>query len=167
MNNYNEINRLIQEREASRSFDDRTYYTIALFEHFCDHRDYKHVAIHGYYKSHYGWTNTQAQDMYSRAPDGWVDGVGVYRLYDWGRGANKIVRGADAEWHEPQLDHIVPRSRARALGWTASEIDSPGNFQVLPQLINRILTNLTDEMAPAVLPVLLAQFPNYRPVDTL
>ena len=100
--------------------------------------------------------------MYNKIPDGWIDGLGVYRLYDWGKGDNKIKCGEDWEWHEPQLDHIVPKSRAKLMGWALERINHPDNFQVLPALINRILSNLTDEMAPAILPILVAQFPGIQ-----
>jgi hypothetical protein len=120
------------------------------------------VAIFGYYKNKYDWTDTEAQQMYNKVPDGWTDGLGVYRSYDWGKGDNKIKCGEDWEWHEPQLDHIVPKSRAKAMGWTQEQINHPSNFQVLPALINRILSNLTDDMAPAILPILIAQFPEIK-----
>lgn len=152
MQNYTEINRAIAGRNPCTSFEENTYYNMQLFEHFCDHRDYKYVTIFGYYKKKYDWSDEQAIEMYDKAPDGWTDGTGVYRLYDWGRGENKIVQGHDKDWHEPHLDHIVPRSK----GGT----NEPANFQVLPRKLNVILSNLTDDEAPALLPLLLAQFPN-------
>jgi hypothetical protein len=96
--------------------------------------------------------------MYAKAPDSWVDGLGVYRLYDWGKGDNKIKCGEDGEWHEPQLDHIVPKSRAKLMGWSLEQINHPDNFQVLPAMLNRILNNMTDEHAPALLPLIIDQF---------
>jgi hypothetical protein len=48
------------------------------------------------------------------------------------------------------------------MSWPQEAIDHPRNFQVLPALINRILNNLTDEMAPAILPILIAQFPEIQ-----
>ena len=51
MNNWQEVNERIQHRTPQTSFEDNTYYTINLFEHFCDNRDYKFVAIFGYYKN--------------------------------------------------------------------------------------------------------------------
>jgi hypothetical protein len=155
MKNWSVVNERIQHRDPCTSFEDNTYYNIPLFEHFCDNRDYKYVAIFGYYKNKYDWTDAEAQEMYHKAPDGWTDGVGVYRLYDWGKGANKIRCGDDWEWHEPQLDHIIPRSKP-------GTSNKPLNFQVLPAILNRILSNLTDEMAPAILPILIAQFPQVK-----
>lgn len=150
MKNYLEINEKIRSRKVCTSFEDNTYYNMKLFEHFCQHRDLKYVAIFGYYKIKYGWSNEEAQQMYDKAPDGWTDGVGVYRLYDWGRGENKINKGDDWDWHDPQLDHIIPRSRGGS--------DHPSNFQVLPTNINRILSDITDEQAPALIPIILEQF---------
>ena len=162
MKNYVAINESISTLEPYKGFDEGTYYTMSIFNEFCKTRDLKRVAIFGYYKSKYRWTVAQAQEMYNKAPDGWTDGLGVYRKFDWGKGENKIKCGEDWEWHEPQLDHITPKSRAKAMSWPQEAIDHPRNFQVLPALINRILSNLTDEMAPAILPILIAQFPEIQ-----
>ena len=158
MKQYDVINESIANREPCTSFDEGTYYNMDLFVEFCETRDLKRVAIFGYYKPKYHWSTAQAEEMYTKAPDTWTDGLGVVRTYDWGKGLNKIKCGDDWEWHEPQLDHIVPRSRAKTMGWSQSQINCPSNFQVLPALVNRILSNLTDEMAPAIMPVLAQQF---------
>jgi hypothetical protein len=162
MKNYKDINKAIVGRDPCTGFEDNTYYTINLFEHFCETRDYKYVTIFGYYKNKYNWTHDEALEMYNKSPDNWTDGLGVVRLYDWGRGENKLKKGDDWDWHDPQLDHIVPRSRAKTMGWTDEQINHPSNFQVLPAFLNRILSNLTDEQAPAILPLILAQFPNVK-----
>lgn len=159
MKNYQAINESIQTREPYSSRDEATYYTHDLFKHFCRNRDYKYVTIFGYYKNKYDWTDEEALEMYNKCPDGWTDGQGIYRVYDWGRGENKIVQDTARDWHEPHLDHIVPKSVAKLLGWTQKQIDSPSNFQVLPRKLNIILSNLTDEEAPALLPLVIAQFP--------
>lgn len=160
MKNSIAINESIATRNPCTSFEEGTYYSMGIFAQFCEDRDYKRVAIFGYYKAKYRWTDAEAEEMYAKAPDGWTDGTGVYRLYDWGKGDNKIKCGEDWEWHEPQLDHIVPRSRAKVIGWTPEQINHPSNFQVLPAFLNRILSNLTDEQAPAIVPLILMQFPN-------
>jgi hypothetical protein len=157
MKNHAKVNALLETRQPCTSFEDNTYYNISLFEHFCDHRDYKYVAIFGYYKNKYDWSDAQAQEMYAKSPDGWHDGVGVYRLYDWGRGLNEIVKGEDRDWHKPQLDHIVPRSKGGP--------NTPDNFQVVPSIVNRVMTDLTDETAQAILPILQDQFKTYPPIS--
>ena len=154
MKTYQVINESIKTREPYSSRDEATYYTHELFKHFCRNRDYKYVAIFGYYKNKYDWTDEQALEMYNKAPDGWTDGLGIYRLYDWGRGENKIARDSVRDWHEPHLDHIIPRSK----GGT----NEPANFQVLPRKLNIILSNLTDDEAPALLPLLISQFPGLK-----
>lgn len=154
MHNYNEMNTAIAGRNPCSSWEENTYYTYALFEHFCDHRDYKYVTIFGYYKNKYDWTDEQATEMYEKAPDGWTDGKGIYRIYDWGRGENKLARNEDRDWHEPHLDHIVPRSKGGS--------NDPSNMQVLPRKLNIILSNLTEDEAESLLPLLLAQFPNFK-----
>jgi hypothetical protein len=163
MNNHNQINEAISNRIPCTSLEDNTYYNIDLFNHFCEHNDYKYVAIFGYYKPKYRWSDSEAQMMYDKSPDGWTDGVGVYRAYEWGRGDNIVVKNwHDSEWHTPELDHIVSVDEATLLGWPKEKIDHPDNMQVLPRKVNRILTNMTDEQAPALLPIILAQFPNFK-----
>lgn len=166
MKRYDAINEGIANREPYSSPDDSTYYTTDLFNEFCETRDLKRVVIFGYYKSKYRWTDAEAELMYQKAPDSWIGGTGIIRLYDWGRGENKIDAGEDWEWHEPQLDHIVPKSRAKAMGWTDKQINHPDNFQVLPAYLNRILSNLTDEHADEILPLIVGQFSNYKLVKT-
>lgn len=151
MQNFVKINEAIETRSPYEDDDDDTYYNARIFAEFCKNRDYKYVTIFGYYKSKYRWTDAQAWEMYIKSPDEWTDGLGIVRKFDWGRGKNKIeLEHSDREWHEPQLDHIVPRSKGG--------LNTPDNFQVLPAILNRVLSNLTDETAPAVLPLVLKQF---------
>ena len=159
MQNYQTINESITTRSPCTSFEDNTYYTSELFEHFCANRDYKHVTIYGYYKTKYDWTNEEALEMYNKSPDSWQDGLGVVRLFDWGKGDNQInLAHSDKEWHLPELDHIVSKDEAKQLGWTQKQIDHPSNFQVLAKIVNRVKNNLTKETALAVLPLIIGQF---------
>ena len=159
MQNYQTINEAIASRSPYTSFEDNTYYTSELFEHFCKNRDYKYVTIYGYYKTKYDWTDAEALEMYSKSPDSWTDGLGVVRLFDWGKGDNQIsLAHSDKEWHLPELDHIVSKDEARQLGWTQKQIDHPSNFQILSKIVNRVKNNLTKETALAVLPLIIGQF---------
>jgi hypothetical protein len=156
MDKHLEMNSAIAGRNPCTSFEENTYYHYSLFEHFCDNKDYKYVTIFGYYKNKYDWTEEEAQEMYDKTPDGWIDGTGIYRLYDWGRGENKLARDVDTDrdWHEPHLDHVIPRSKGGS--------NKPSNMQVLPRKLNIILSNLTEDEATAILPLLLAQFPGVK-----
>ena len=158
MKNYKTVNESIENRTPSMSFEDNTYYNMDLFYKFCETCDYKHLVIFGYYKAVYNWTDAEAQEMYNKAPDGWTDGKGVVRMYDWGKGDNKVEAGVDAEWHEPQLDHIVPREECVRQGWSEARMNHPSNLQVLPRIVNRIKNSLTQEGALAILPVLASLY---------
>lgn len=150
-----EINERIAGMDPCTHFDAGTYFTGDLFNHFCAHGDLVWVAVRGFYADKYGWSEDQCRQMHSKCPAGWVDGLGVWRAYDWGKGLNKVIQGNDErDWHEPQLDHVVPRSRGGA--------DTPENMQVVPRLVNRLLSNITQEHAPSVMPVLLEHL--YRKV---
>jgi hypothetical protein len=44
------------------------------------------------------------------------------------------------------------------MGLTPDQINHPDNFQVLPRILNVVLSNLTDESATAIIPLITAQF---------
>jgi hypothetical protein len=167
MKNYKAINESISNRAPCTSFEENTYHNRDLFKEFCKTRDYKYVAIFGPYKNKYKWTDNQALDMYNKSPDGWTDGVGVYRQFDWGKGENQVVTNwHDQDWHIPELDHIVSRDEAIRLGWSQKQIDDPSNMQVLARKVNRMLSNIADDEAAALIPVLVSQFSNLK-VDNI
>lgn len=165
MKNYQKINETIEKRKPHRRYEENTYFTNKLYDDFCFERkgDYKYLAIYGPYRSKYKWTMEQCQIMYDKCPDTWTDSLGVVRKFDWGKGENQVVSDRhDQDWHIPELDHIVSRDEGVRRGWTQEQIDDPNNMQVLPRILNRMLSNITDEEAQAVIPLLVAQFPNLK-----
>jgi hypothetical protein len=101
--------------------------------------------------------------MYDKCPDTWVDYVGVERKFDWGKGENQVVTDRhDQDWHIPELDHIVSQDEGIRLGWSRERIDAPENMQVLPRILNRMLSNITDDEAQAIIPLIVAQFPGLK-----
>ena len=94
--------------------------------------------------------------MYDKTPDGWTDGSGVYRLFDFGKGENKVVKdeGVDKLFHEPQHDHIVSRNEAKQLGWTNEQINHPSNLQYISAIQNFMKRNFTKDMWEAVSPTI-------------
>ncbi len=165
MKNYQKLNEAIAKRKPHRRYEENTYFTNKLYDDFCFDRngDYKYLAIFGPYRSTYKWTPQQCQTMYDKCPDIWVDFLRVERKFDWGKGENQVVTDRhDQDWHIPELDHIVSRDEGIRLGWTQEQIDAPENMQVLPRIINRMLSNITDEEAQAVVPLIVGQFPNIK-----
>jgi len=165
MKNYQKLNEAITKRKPHRRYEENTYFTNALYDEFSFNRkgDYKYLAIFGPYRSKYKWTPQQCQTMYDKCPDSWVDFLGVERKFDWGKGENQVVTDRhDQDWHIPELDHIVSRDEGARLGWSREQIDSPENMQVLPRILNRMLSNITNEEAQAIVPLIVAQFPNIK-----
>ncbi len=162
MKNYQKLNESISKHKPHKRFEENTYFSNKLYDEYCyAHKgDFKFVAIYGPYRNKYKWTLDQCKEMYDKCPDGWTDGKGVYRLYDWGKGENQVVKDRhDQDWHIPELDHIVSRDEAIRLGWTQKQIDDPSNMQVLPRKINRMLSNIADDEAQALIPLIVGQFP--------
>jgi hypothetical protein len=165
MKNYQKLNEAICKRKPHRHFDENTYFTNKLYEDFCLNRkgDYKYLAIFGPYRVKYKWTPQQCQEMYNKCPDTWTDYLGIVRHFDWGKGENQVVTNRhDQDWHIPELDHVVSKDEGARLGWSQKQIDDPGNMQVLPRIINRMLSNITDEEAQAIIPLIVNQFPNLK-----
>jgi hypothetical protein len=163
MKNYKKLNETITKRKPCGRYEENTYFNSKLYDDWCytQKGDYKYIAIFGPYRSKYKWTPQQCQAMYDKCPDTWIDYLGVERKFDWGKGENQVVTDRhDQDWHIPELDHIVSKDEGARLGWTQQQIDDPSNMQVLPRILNRMLSNITDDEAQAIIPLLVAQFPN-------
>ena len=160
-NDFERINKLIQERKDApfRGLDDATYINESVWRDFTKHKDLKRVRVLQL-KYKYRWTDEQVDRMYAKSEDGWLDGAGVYRLFDYGKGENKVCveDGVDRQFHEPQHDHIVSRSEAKALGWTDKEINDPSNIQYISAVQNIVKTYLNKEQWAAVSPTIAPLF---------
>ncbi len=160
-NNFEKINSLIKEKKANpyRGLCEATYINDKIYGEFAKKRDLKWVKIQDL-KLKYKWTREQAEIMYNKTPDGWVDSAGNYRLFDFGKGENKVVKeeGVDKLFHEPQHDHIVSRDEAKALGWTTQQINHPDNLQYISAIQNFMKRNFTKEMWEAVAPTMNSLF---------
>lgn len=162
-NDYQKINALIEEKKHSpfRGLCESTYINDKVYAEFARRKDLKWVKVQDL-KLKYRWTDKEAQLMYDKTPDGWTDGVGIYRFFDFGKGENKVVKedGIDKLFHEPQHDHIVTRDEAKRLGWTDKEINHPNNLQYISAIQNFMKRNFTREMWLAVSPTINSLFPN-------
>ena len=105
--------------------------------------------------------------MYAKTEDGWTDATGVYRLFDFGKGENKVCSedGIDRQFHEPQHDHIVSRSEAKDLGWTEKQINDPDNIQYISAIQNLMKNYFNKEQWEAVSPTILNLFPVDKPIS--
>ena len=161
MNDYKEINRLIEERKNNpfRGLDDATYINESVWREFAKHRDLKRIKVLEL-KYKYRWTDEQVERMYAKTPDGWTDSNGVYRLFDFGKAENKVCSeyNIDQQLHEPQHDHIVSRKEAKKLGWTEKQINDPSNIQYICAMQNLMKNYFTKEQWLAVSPTIIGLF---------
>ena len=140
MDIHGEINDRIRNRPLHTGFDENTYFNQALYDFAVDHYDdplvlFK-IKIYGYYAPKYKWTREQADwfiSHNSKDAVGHSDGKNEY-LYDWGRGHNKITNHM---MHEPNLDHIDPRS--------ISKNDKPENFRIRCARLNENKGNMVTD----------------------
>jgi hypothetical protein len=151
-NDFDSVNKLIQQTKDNpfRGLDDATYINESVWRDFAKHKDLKRVRVLDLqYK--YRWTDEQVERMYAKTPDGWTDDFGVYRLFDFGKGENKVCSedGIDRQLHEPQHDHITSRSEAKDKGWSEKEINDPDNMK----------NYFNKEQWKAVSPTILSLFP--------
>lgn len=162
-NDFETINAKILEKKSKpyRGLCDATYINESVWQEFAKHKDLKKIKVLDL-KFKYKWTNEEAQMMYDKTLDGWTDGAGVYRLFDFGKGENKVVKddGIDKLFHEPQHDHIVSRDEAKQLGWTSEQINHPSNLQYISAIQNYMKRNFTKEMWIAVSPTINNLFKN-------
>lgn len=156
-NDFEAINAQIMEKKSNpyRGLCDATYINESVWQDFAKHKDLKRIKVLDL-KFKYKWTEQEAQMMYDKTPDGWTDGSGVYRLFDFGKGENKVVKdeGVDKLFHEPQHDHIVSRDEAKQLGWTNEQINHPSNLQYISAIQNFMKRNFTKDMWEAVSPTI-------------
>jgi hypothetical protein len=137
---HDSINQKIRSRALHPGYDDNTYYNQALYDFACDNQDdplllFK-IKIYGYYARIYKWTSTEADWFIAHnAVDavGHDDGSQLY-LYDWGKGNNQITNHM---MHEPNLDHIDPRS--------LSNDNTPHNFRIRCARLNENKGNMVSD----------------------
>lgn len=140
MDLHDEINERISARSLHPGYDEGTYFTQDLYDFAVDNYQdplvlFK-VKIYGYYAPKYKWSKSQADwfiETNSKDAVGHSDGIHTY-LYDWGRGHNKIT---DHMMHEPNLDHIDPRS--------LSKNDTPENFRIRCARLNENKGNMISD----------------------
>lgn len=160
-NEYTKINDLIQGKQNNpfRGLCEATYINDRIYSEFAKRKDLKWVKIQDL-RLKYRWTEEEAQLMYDKTADGWTDALGVYRLYDFGKGENKVVKadGIDKLFHEPQHDHIVSRDEAKKLEWSEKQINHPNNLQYISAIQNFMKRNFTKDMWEAVYPTISKLF---------
>jgi hypothetical protein len=129
--NHNDINHLIKNRKLFSGNEDDTYYNEFLYgvatKNFTDPYVLFKIAIYGYYKGKYKWTQEQADWFIETQKENsvcWTDGIQEY-YYDWGRSKNQVTKDY---LHIPNLDHVIPKS----LGGT----DDPENMRIRCRRVN-------------------------------
>ena len=55
---------------------------------------------------------------------------------------NPLVE-TDESFFQPSVDHKVPRSIARALGWTDEQINSISNYVIISRQANQMKSNMS------------------------
>ena len=134
------INQRIRSRELHPGYDDLTYYNQNLYDYACDNLQdplllFK-IKIWGYYAPKYKWSKAQADwfiEHNAAEALSHSDGDREY-LYDWGKGHNQVT---DHMMHEPNLDHIDPRSLSRN--------NDPSNFRIRCARLNENKGNMVSD----------------------
>lgn len=140
MTDHNQINSLIANRNLFPGYDEFTYYTQDLYDYVCDNQNdplilFK-LKVYGYYAKKYKWTKKQAEQFIKNNSADAVkhtDGTQDY-FYDWGKGKNQVT---DHPMHEPNLDHINPKSLSRD--------NNPDNFRIRCARLNENKGNMNTD----------------------
>ena len=140
MDKHDQINQAIRDRVLHTAPDDGTYYSLDLYDWACDNMDdplllFK-IKVRGFYARKYKWTPAQAEwFIQHNATDAVSHGDGEREyLYDWGAGLNKVTTDM---MHEPNLDHIDPRSLSRN--------NDPTNFRIRCARLNENKGNMVSD----------------------
>jgi hypothetical protein len=141
MDKHEQINDAIRNRVLHTAPEDNTYYNQDLYDYAVDNLAdpdllYR-IKILGFYRNKYKWTRAQAEwfiDHNIAESRSHSDGEREY-LYDWGAGLNKVT--ADM-MHEPNLDHIDPRSLSRN--------NDPSNFRIRCARLNENKGNMVSDL---------------------
>lgn len=140
MDIHDEINDRIRNHPLHTGYDELTYFAQWIYDFAVDHHEdplvlFK-VKVYGYYAPKYKWTREQADwfiEQNAKEASGHSDGEREY-LYDWGRGHNKVTTHM---MHEPNLDHIDPRS--------LSNNNRPENFRIRCARLNENKGNMVSD----------------------
>jgi len=136
-----DVNTQIKNRILYTRFNESTWYTQDLYgfwvTNFNDPDVLFKVKIYGKYKKLYKWTTEQCdwfiENHLEDSRGHTVDGE--WFAYDWGSGNNKIT--PMHKMHQPNLDHIVPKSEFKKYGGKLDgDPDVPENMRIRVRRLN-------------------------------
>jgi len=136
-----DVNTLIETRTLYTRFNEYTWYTQDLYgfwvANYNDPDILFKIKIKGKYKKLYKWTDKQCdkfiEDNLEDSRGYSVDGE--WFAYDWGAGNNKIT--PVDKMHQPNLDHIIPRSEFKKYGGSRpGNPDVPENMRIRVRRLN-------------------------------
>jgi hypothetical protein len=67
---------------------------------------------------------------------------------DYGRGLNRVINPlveTEESFFQPSVDHKVPRSIARDLGWTEEQINDISNYVIISRQANQMKSNMSTQ----------------------
>ena len=133
--------RALAQRQFHEYYDATTYGNEKLFEGFKDSRDQTR-----FLKLLWAWQvdwSCNKVELAKICPD-------VCPIFgtplDYGRGLNRVINPlveTDESFFQPSVDHKVPRSIARALGWTDEQINSISNYVIISRQANQMKSNMS------------------------